>query len=442
MNVKIVWVVSTLVLLVACGGNTQRKRAAQNSRPATATSTPGECMLIIYPDESEMKQEDVRSRKKVEREILAEIDAVDENVKLLDDDYVLVSHKWKDIDVSAFVGRRPTPEEITKWKTEFEKANGRDTVWLQEVLYCGNVNRYLAVYDLIELFYGQYNDDSKDDDRRTQWRILQFGAGDMTRPETEFEKLFRLKRLCDELLDYEYRTSQWAMNVGAWLGVDIDNFYIRLLYDVNAKHLDDDLASALRTEQAAAWKSMASMSEAYQTIDGSPSGFNGSSYPYRVGSFVRLASEMELIGQEMLMRSLLGGPQVSSAAFVSAQRAKTLIQAEYGKFESTFVDGEMFEEGEVYSAEEKRAAVEADRRDWNAWMHRREELSALLSESVRQDYDKATVRICRHKLIMLKNRYESGVYITEDKKKVLLPYEESTAEEILSHDFEKMLREL
>lgn len=442
MNAKIVWVVSTLVLLVACGGNAQRKKAAQNSRPATATSAPGECMLIIYPDESEMKQEDVRSRKKVEREILSQIDAVDENVKLLDDDYVLVSHKWKDIDLSAFVGRRPTPAEITKWEAEFEKANGRDTVWLQEVLYCDNIHRYLALNDLIELFYGQYNDDFKDDDRRTQWRILQFGAGDMTRPETEFEKLSRLKRLCDELLDYEYRTSQWAINLRAGLAVDIYDFYIRLLYDVNAKHLDDDLASALRTEQVAASKSMASMSNAYQTIDGSPLGFSGSSYSYRVSNFESLASTMELHAQESLMHSLLGGPPLPSASFVSLPKAKKLVQEEYKKFEATFEDGEMFEEGVVYSAEEKRKAVEVDRQDWNAWMNLREELSTLLSGSVRQAYDEATISIYRHKLIMLKNRYLSGLYLTADEEKAILPYEESTAEEILSHDFEKMLREL
>lgn len=84
--------------------------------------------------------------------------------------------------------------------------------------------------------------------------------------------------------------------------------------------------------------------------------------------------------------------------------------------------------------------MEKDKEAWHAWIRSRNRLSSLLSGRQKVSYDNATLGMCRHKLIMLKNRYETGDFCPYYYGEILLDYDSASTEEILSHNFEELLK--
>ena len=350
-------------------------------------------------------------------------------------DIVPISHRWIEIDPAAYIGKAPTAGEIAKWEREFEKANDADSVWVVELNRHKSPEQLMCVTDLIELLHGPMCEDFKKNDMRIQWRLLQY-AGEETTPErSELEKVLHLREVSEDMLDYELG-SQWDMNMYSWLVNDMQDVYLRLMYDVASKHLPAATASALKAEQKAALKAHLATSAAYQKIDGTPDGFNGSSYPYRVAMFGSIAEEMEIKALEPFFCSILKDSLYKSEEFVSMEESKALVEKEYKTMERSF-------EADDYSfpVKDRVDAMENDRAGWNAWMVQRERVSALLSGYQKDTYDRATIGMYRHKLIMLKNRYESGSFVPQYYEKILLPYEGVTTEEILAHNFEKLYQQ-
>ena len=398
----------TLLLLIASCG----QRQGSKTTGASAGLKPGWSVMIEDSPES----------------------TADEKTEM--PDYIKVSRTWKDIPNEAFIGRFPTEKEITRWKKEFEKAHAVDSVWHGQLGLYKDAEQYICDVDFVELLHGRFCEEFPQNDRRTEWRLLQYGYdSNRETPVTELGKVMNLKGIYEDVLDSELG-SQMDMNLHSWLVNDFQDFYIRLLYDVCSKKLSSPVAQALRAEQAAAKRAHAKTSAAYRKIDGSPSGFDGSSYPYRVASFGSVALDMELNAQEAFLKAVLADSLVSSTDFVPIAQAKELVQKEYDLMLSTFK-----EEEESFPVKERKDAMEQDKAAFHAWMAQRERVSSLLSGNQKETYDNATVGMYRHKLIMLKNRYESGCFVPEYYLRVMLPYEGVTTEQILSHNFEKLLEE-
>ena len=351
--------------------------------------------------------------------------------------YIRISREWKVIDPSAFVREAPSEMEVERWKAEFEKVYHVDSVWTTELGLYKSLAQYLCNTDLIEILHGAGYGELPEDDRRMEWRLLQYAGEEGPSTASELDRILHLKEVGEDLLDRELG-SQWDINMHSWLVNDIQEFYIRLMYDKCIEHLGAKAATALRGEQVAVDKQNASMSAAYQKIDGSPSGHDGSSYPCRVATFGATAFDMEIGAIEPLLRSLLTGESVISTSFLPLKEAKALVEKEYYALENTFQeDKEAEEEGIRYTVKVRKEAMERDRRDWRSWLAQREKVSRLLEGPARESYDNATIGVCRHKLIMLKNRYESGTYVPEYYNDIMLGYDAST-EEILSHNFEEL----
>jgi len=401
-----------LLLLASCG-----QRQGSKTTDASAGMKPGWSVLIEDSQESTADETDEMP------------------------DYVNVSRTWKDIPDEEFIRKSPTKKEIDRWKKEFEKVHSVDSVWYGEFGLYKDAEQYICDVDLTELLHGRYCEEFSQDDRRTEWRLLQYEWSDGPSAESELDKILRLRGICEDLLDRELG-SQMDINLHSWLVIDLQEFYIRLLQEKCLENLSPLAAAALKAENAAFDRLNYSTSAAYQKIDGSPSGFDGSSYPRRVASFGEVALNMEINALEPLLRSLITGSLVAPVSFVQLNEAEELVDKEYGILESTFKeDKESEEEGLCYSVKVRKEAMEKDRHDWHSWLLQREKVSRLLSSPIKESYDNATLGICRHKLIMLKNRYESGAFLSDQYLRVMLPYECVTTEQILSHNYEKLLEE-
>lgn len=345
---------------------------------------------------------------------------------------VPISHRWIDVPASAYIGQAPAAAQIAKWKAEFEKVNDIDSVWVVELKRHKSPEQLMCVTDLIEFLHGPMCENFKQNDMRIQWRLLQY-AGEETAPErTEQEKVLHLRKVWEDMLDYELG-SQWDMNMYSWLVNDMQDLYLRIMYDVASKHLPAAASAVLKAEQATALKAHLATSAAYQKIDGTPDGYNGSSYPYRVAMFGKIAEDMEINALQPFLCSVLTDSLYKSEDFVPLEEAKALVDKEYKRLEGSFKSSDY-----SFPVKERIAEMEKDRAGWNAWMAQREKVSSLLSGNKKDTYDRATIGMYRHKFIMLKNRYESGSFVPQYYEKILLPYVGVSTEEILAHNFEEL----
>ena len=309
-------------------------------------------------------------------------------------DYILVEHLWKPLLVARFLTPAYSEPEAVSWAKAFQRANQRDTVWRDELTTFGNARRFMAVQDFLGAWHGEYWSLSKNNLRKTEWRLLQYDTTAAV-PESICDKVLHLKEVYEDILDYGPGSVD-DENDHAMLALDFRYYYLNTLYDVIRQSVNAKAEEALRVEQANAEMYHNAMSQAYQKIDGSPSGENGSSYPYRCGKFGMADFDMEIDAQEQLMKSLSGR---ETAAGLSTVTREDVIK-EYDTFASTFKDDEY-----SFPAKERTAALMKSRSAWLAWMKARDAVSALLSGSVKETYDRATTGIYNHQLKTLKNEF-------------------------------------
>ena len=346
-------------------------------------------------------------------------------------EYVHVSHKWMEIDLSRFIGVPPTEEEIDQWKTEFEYVNPVDSVWRTELNYYRSEAHYMAVNDLIELIHGPRREESFIDYRKIVWRLLQFDPNPARMSADGFGKVRYFRTLYEDLLDY-FRVSQMDMNLGACLDADMRIYYLIILHLETFAHFDEPTKSRFKQEE----ELMSDYNEAarnlYTRIDGSPDGWNGSSYPYRVAMFDVLVLDGEIKACEAFFEAITNDVKLDIKTGISTKH----VENEYNVFASSFVEDEYG----GYSVEERKAALDKDRKAWNRWMASRDEVSGHLNGNAKIAFDTATRELQRYKLIMLKNRYEKDdAFCSNYIAKHLLSYENSTDEEIFAHNLEALL---
>lgn len=346
-------------------------------------------------------------------------------------EYIAVSHQWKELEDWAYLFEVPSPNDISRWKKEFEKANATDSVWYADYEHIPGEGHWVAVNDFIELWHGPLCESFKTDDNRTLWRLLQYSPGtEYMQYAKGFTRIELIRKMYIDLLDY-ITGSQWDMTFRAWLLTDFATFYIRILYRDIEGHMDGSIKSAILREQKQAQHHHDRVWEAYQKIEGGP-GFNGSSYPARCGLFGNAYYGIEIFSQEEFLHTIYN----ESYNYLPTGHVFTEddIINEYEAFSGTFTDDEY-----SFSVEARRDVLDKDKKSFFDWMAARETVSLQLSGRTKMNFDRATDGIRRHKLIMLKNRYNiDNGYCSEYISKHLLSIN-SSDEEIISHNLEKLI---
>ena len=348
-------------------------------------------------------------------------------------EYVRVSHEWKDLDLSNFIGIPPTEEEIKKWKTEFEYANSKDSVWRTAFGYFRDEAHYMAVNDLIELIHGPKYEQFASDDRCIEWRLRQFDPDPARMPKKGFAKIRYFRTLYEELLDYS-KGSQFELTLGGWLDTDLREVYLRLLCNKIADQSEEDLTSILKEEKALIDKYNHAVYETYLKVQGSSSGFNGTMFPSLVAEFDVINLDMEIQACEDFLKGIMDDV-VEEHLPKSTISAKD-VEKEYKVFASSFAEAEL-----TFPVEVRKQILAQERNAWNRWMDCRARISRRLDGNAKLAYDRATPRIQRHKLIMLKNRYNTPTSSFNYVAKHLLLYDKSTDEQIRAHNLETLIEE-
>lgn len=315
-------------------------------------------------------------------------------------DYVPVYREWREIPSSAYTFGVPSDQMIEKWKKQFEEANDADSVWFNDFRRCEGLERWLAVNDLIELWYGPRRVSSQDD-ARTLWRLLQYDPDLEQTPLSRGDRVKHIRGIIDGLLNYDHG-SQMDMNRNAWLENGLHEFYCRMILKALLQRVPEGLQSALQQEEQAWLKYYGKMSDVYEHLFCSPDGWNGSARPMFQGSFQEMHLLLRQVSLENLMLYLLDGKEAVQAGDQTKEAVTAkMIASEFKQY------AEEVDEEYGYPKAIQRKSLDNDQKLWKAWMASRSAVSALLPGEVKTVYDNCTETLYRYKLIMLKNRYEN-----------------------------------
>ena len=383
----------------------------------------------------------VGDRNKVE----AYYEKLEEDNEAVDwDEKIPVFHHWRELDSIEFYFDVPSDEDVERWKAVCEDRNQLDSASRRDVQGCfANMNQFVTVMDFYELWY--HEDSFLENDDLTTWRLMQYDSLTFIQPDSEFDKFYTLKNAIQGLLLYEPQ-SQWDMNFHSGLEADFQDYYDRVLYREAVNHSDRELADLLRKEQASWLVYHAALDSAYRVIDGDPHGMVGSAWSMAISGIaydnaLMRASSLEdfyfaltdsLEYHYAHKRSMIGEYIIERHAEITDKG----VLREYKRFMEYFEDKTFFDPEYSYPVEELRNALEREMKSWQAWMESRNEVSSILTGLCKDCYDNATNNVRRHKLIMLKNRYQGFGLTSQFILDCLLPYHCQDSE-IESFSFEK-----
>ncbi len=360
------------------------------------------------------------------------------------DEIIPLFHHWREISPSDFFFDIPSKEMIDRWKAICEDRNQLESESRRYVQgYYANMNQFMTVKDFYELWY---RDESYLlDDDLTTWRLMQYDSLSFIQPDSEFDKFYTLKNAIQGLLLYEPQ-SQWDMNFHAGLECDFQEYYDRVLYREAVRHSDGKLASALKKEQESWLCYHSALDSAFRVIDGDPNGMVGSACPMAISGIAYDDAVMRAFSLESFYfaltdsldykvshkKSLIGQYDIERHAQIS----NVMVLNEYRKFMEYFKDETFFDPEFSYPAADLRKALEIEMKAWQGWMATRVYVSSCLSGLCKECYDNSTNEVRRHKLIMLKNRYQGFGITSQFILDCLLSYSCQDAE-IESFSFEK-----
>ena len=346
------------------------------------------------------------------------------------DEKISVFHFWRDISDDEYYFNLPSEEQVNTWKALCEEKNRLDSVsrrYLQG--YYANMNQYMTIQDFVEIWYGD-GDNLKNDDFTT-WRLMQYNSLPFIQPDSEFDKFYVLKNTIQGLLLFEPQ-SQWELNFYAGLESDFQEYYDRVLVREAIRHSNEKTADLLKEEENAWINYHEALNSAFQIIDGSPDGMVGSAWPMAIGGIAYDNAKMRALSMEDFYfaltdsldyhiahrKSLIGQYEIER----HAQIDNSSVLKEYLRFMDFFKDESFFEPEYSYSVSELRSVLEDEMKAWQGWMLSRDKVSSTLTGLCKDCYDNATNNIRRHKLIMLKNRYQGFGITSKTTLDCLLPY--------------------
>ena len=346
------------------------------------------------------------------------------------DEEIPVFHHWRELDPIEYYFNVPSDEEVERWKAICEDRNQLDSASRRDVQGCfANMNQFVTVMDFYELWY--HEDSYLENDDLTTWRLMQYDSLTFIQPDSEFDKFYTLRNAIQGLLLYEPQ-SQWDMNFHSGLEADFQDYYDRVLYREAVNHSDRDLADLLRKEQALWLDYHAALDSAFRVIDGDPHGMVGSAWPMAISGIAYDNALMRALSLEDFYfaltdsleyhyahkRSMIGEYEIERHAQISDKS----VLREYKRFMEYFEDKTFFDPEYSYPIEELRNALECEMKAWQAWMESRKAVSSILTGLCKDCYDNATNNVRRHKLIMLKNRYQGFGLTSQFILDCLLPY--------------------
>lgn len=410
MNTKIVWVVSTAVLLVACGGNTQRRRAVKNGESMeSADITAAEIAVVAEVHEAE--------------EVIdpAEEEGIDWSASI-----PVSRPEWMELPSSAYAGKVPSAAKTRQWTRAFEGAFSATEVSAVELHYFNNTPHFFLVNDLINTLFrsGQVSDDEK-----TYWRLQQYRAQLGMPTGTNMEDL---KALIEDTLDYVGEGSPLSYALQMSLKGALWSFYRRQWVDRLDLSTREPLRSAIRKEVRAWLDYCTAFGNAYHYLCDYPDQENGA-------ATIATSAKMDAINGQIGMHAMENGYAFllgSNAVYGYGSRKEVtadMIRQEYARF------AEVQEEHEwAYSVSVRRRSLQEERKAWEAWMLARATVSDLLEDTQKQVFEEATKLARREKLVMLKNRYGEDDFGSSSVQDLLLQYDCSDAE-LFGPSFEEKL---
>lgn len=363
------------------------------------------------------------------------------------DEIIPLFHHWREISSIDYYFDVPSQKTVDRWRALCEDRNQLESEARRYVQgYYANMNQLMTVTDFYELWY---RDESYlQDDDLTTWRLMQYDSLSFIQPDSEFDKFYALKNAIQGLLLYEPQ-SQWDMNFHAGLECDFQEYYDRVLYREAVRHSDGKLASALKKEQESWLCYHAALESAFRVIDGDPNGMVGSAWPMAISGIAYDNAQMRALSLEDFYfaltdsldyqfshkRSVIGQYDIERHSTISNNR----VLKEYRNFMGYFEDETFFDPEYSYPVSELRSVLENEMKAWLGWMESRDSVSAILSGLCKDCYDNSTNNVRRHKLIMLKNRYQGFGLTSQFILDCLLPYSCQDAE-IESFSFEDKYR--
>ena len=346
------------------------------------------------------------------------------------DEEISVFHYWRDISNDEYYFDIPSEEQVNAWKALCEEKNRIDSVsrrYLQG--YYANMNQYMTIQDFVEIWYGD-GENRKNDDLTT-WRLMQYDSLPFIQPDSEFDKFYVLKNTIQGLLLFEPQ-SQWELNFYAGLESDFQEYYDRVLIREAIRHSNKRTAKLLEEEENAWLNYHEALNAAFQIIDGSPDGMVGSAWPMAISGIAYDDAKMRALSMEDYYfaltdsldykiahkRSIIGQYDIERHAMIE----NSSVLKEYLQFMDFFKDETFYDPEYSYPVSELRSVLEDEMKAWQGWMLSRDKVSSTLTGLCKDCYDNATNNIRRHKLIMLKNRYQGFGITSKTTLDCLLPY--------------------
>ena len=338
-------------------------------------------------------------------------------------------HQWREISPEEYYFNVPTEEQVAKWKAICEEWNQWDSS--DDITYdLGqfiDVNHYITVHDFVEVWYrGEFLDDDF-----TTWRLQQYDSLSFVEGGTEYDKFHSLKNAIEGLLSFQ-PASQWEMNFKASLYSDFQEYYDRMLYKAVVSHSDGAVALVLKREEEAWLKYHDALISAFKVIDGSPTGWVGSGWPMAIGDIAYDDAQMRAMSLEDFYFAMVDGNyRISRGLNMIGQNqvemhisvSESDIIEEYQRFIEYYEDEYFYDSEYNYPLSEIRKALNNEMRAWEEWMKYRKLASSFITNPTQYLYNNATNNVRRHKLIMLKNRYQGYGLTSPDILDIILSYD-------------------
>ena len=346
------------------------------------------------------------------------------------DEELPVFHYWRDISNDEYYFDIPSEEQVDTWKALCEEKNPSDSVSRRYFQgYYANMNQYVTIHDFVEIWYG--DGENLKNDSFTTWRLMQYDSLPFIQPDSEFDKFHVIKNTIQGLLLFDAQT-QWELNFLAGLESDFQEYYDRVLVREAIRHSSERTAKFLEEEENAWIRYHDALNNAFQIIDGSPHGMVGSAWPMAICGIAYDNAQMRALSMEDFYfaltdnldyqfahkRSMIGEYDIERHEQIDNQ----IVLKEYLRFMDFFNDETFYEPDYSYPVSELRSVLEEEMKAWQGWVLSRDKVSSTLTGLCKDCYDNATNNVLRHKLIMLKNRYQGFGITSKTTLDCLLPY--------------------
>lgn len=323
-------------------------------------------------------------------------------------DTTVYFHYWKEMEQGDYLFDSFPMDSVSLWESLCEELNKDIGIEHVPSRYI-NMNQYVTIYDLIDVWSHRGYDKEHDD--FTLWRIEQFRS-DTLSPLSFHEKINLLKSIANSICDFEPFFKFEYDNLSC-LDEQFQSFYDRLLLRETLKQSEQYVEQALLREDSA-WRSYhAAMDEAYQRIQEDPDHLMGSAW----GQAILGARQDDAFIREYSLVDLCFSSEENYKPETHLIISDGMVLQEYRRFLKSFAENEYHHPVKV-----RRKALEKEMVEWQKWMKCRSAVSSLLSGRNKELYDNSTNNARRMKYIMLKNRYQGYGLISNDVHELLVPY--------------------